>query len=53
MENKVMIRSIKNNKSLPKFLKNDIVDVLKSSLYVDTHTLISTLDKSIIFLNSS
>ena len=46
MENKVMIKSIKNNKNLPKFLKNDIIDVLKSSLYVDTHTLISTLDKS-------
>jgi hypothetical protein len=46
MENKVMIKSIKNNRNLPKFLKNDIIDVLKSSLYVDTHTLISTLDKS-------
>ena len=46
MENKVMIRSIKNNSNLPRFLKNDIIDVLKSSLYVDTHTIISTLDKS-------
>ena len=46
MENKVMIKSIKNNKDLPKFLKNDIIDILKSSLYSDTHTIISTLDKS-------
>ena len=46
MVNKVMIKSIKNNKELPRFLKNDIIDILKSSLYSDTHTIISTLDKS-------
>ena len=46
MVNKVMIKSIKNNKDLPNYLKNDIIDILKSSLYSDTHTIISTLDKS-------
>ena len=46
MVNKVMIKSIKNNRDLPNYLKNDIIDILKSDLYSDTHTLISTLDKS-------
>lgn len=46
MNTKNLIRTIKNNKNLPKYIRDDLVKILKSNLYTDTVTIISTLDSS-------
>lgn len=46
MKNSVLIKSIKKDKTLPKYIKNDLVKIIKSDLYTDTLTIVSTLDKS-------
>ena len=44
--NKQLIKSIKRDRSLPSYLRYDLATLLKSRLYNDTCTIISTLDKS-------
>ena len=43
MNAKILVKTIKKNKKLPKYIKNDLVKILKSDLYTDTLTIISTL----------
>ena len=44
--NRTLIKSIKKDRTLPKYIKKDLVTILKSRLYNDTYTIITMLDKS-------
>lgn len=46
MNTKDLIKNIKRDKSLPKYIRTDLIKILKSDLYTDTLTIVSTLDGS-------
>lgn len=46
MNTKDLIKNIKRDKSLPKYIRTDLIKILKSNLYTDTLTIVSTLDSS-------
>ena len=46
MNTKDLIKNIKKDKSLPKYIRTDLIKILKSELYTDTLTIVSTLDNS-------
>lgn len=46
MNTRDLIKNIKKDKSLPNYIKQDLVKLLKSDLYTDTLTIVSTLDSS-------
>jgi len=46
MNTRDLIKNIKKDKSLPKYIREDLIKILKSDLYTDTLTIVSTLDGS-------
>ncbi len=46
MNSKVLIKNIKSDKTLPSYIKADLISIVKSYLYEDTYTIIKSLDSS-------